>query len=144
MRNLIRSPLDTLEGCYHLPRFIDKTRLNLQQRLPEDYRKSFCHPKGLDSVFLTHFRIAKESLIAVIARAATDEEIGEWFKGAVDDFATRKAAWIEIGPKLGLPGYPMHDVLQWAFKNVYTECHDPAIDTVFKVLDWDEGRSKNA
>ncbi|MCB1078870.1 MAG: DUF5069 domain-containing protein [Verrucomicrobiae bacterium] len=136
----IRSPFEQLVGCYHLPRLIDKVRLHLSDQLPPEYGRAFCHPRGLDGTFLSHFGLSSESMVEAIGQLATDEAVGEWFAGSVEDFADRREAWAVLGPRLGLPGEPMHDVFQWALENVYTECRDPARNTVFQVLDWDEGR----
>ena len=136
----LRSPYAQLEGCCHLPRFIDKTRLHLAGKLPAEYVTSFCHPRGLDGTFLGHFGLEKETIVEAIRQRDDEVEIGRWFAATVEEFTERRAAWQRVAPRLGLPGEPMHDVLQWAVKNVYTECRDPACDTVFKVLDWDEGR----
>jgi hypothetical protein len=129
-----------LEGCYHLPRFIDKTRLHLAGNLAPEYERAYCHPRGLDGTFLGHFGIGKDTIIGAIRDLPNDAEVGTWFVTRVADFEMRRSSWELLAPRLGLPGEPMHDVLLWAMKNVYIECRDPAIDTVFKVLDWDEGR----
>jgi len=136
----LRSPHEQLEGCYHLPRFIDKTRMHLSGGLPPEYVTSFCHPRGLDGTFLGHFGLTKEVIVGAIRDRASDAEIGKWFALTAVDFERRRTAWARLAPRLGLPGEPMHEVLLWAMKNVYPKCHDPACDTVFKVLDWDEGR----
>lgn len=140
----LRSPHAQLEGCSHLPRFIDKTRLHLAGKLPAAYATSFCHPRGLDGTFLGHFGLAPEAIVEAIRQRADEAEIGRWFAATVADFAARREAWQRVAPRLGLPGEPMHEVFLWAMKNVYPECRDPACDTVFKVLDWDEGRAPAA
>jgi hypothetical protein len=137
----IRSPFEMLDGCYHLPRFIDKTRLHLASLLPPEYEKSFCHPRGLDGTFLAHFQIAKNTIIGAVRDRLNDGDMAVWFANEVVDYDVRRASWAVLAPRLGLPGERMHDVLLWALRNVYNGCHDPAIDTVFKVLDWDEGRA---
>lgn len=137
-----RSPFEMLAGCYHLPRFIDKTRLHLVGNFAPAYERAYCHPRGLDATFLGHFGIVKDTILGAIRDRPDDAEVGTWFVRAIADFEIRRSSWELLAPRLGLPGEPMHDVLVWALQNVYSECCDPTIDTVFKVLDWNEGRLK--
>jgi hypothetical protein len=120
---------------------VDKTRLFLLGALPTDYVASYCNPRGLDGVFLGHFAMEKERLIGAIGAAADDTAVGHWLATHVTEFERRRATWVDMAPRLGLPGMPMGDVFAWAKRNVYAHCDDPSCDTVFKLLDWDERRS---
>ena len=137
----IRSPFDKLAGCYYLARLADKIRLELLGQLSEDYRPYLFHPHGADTRFIKFFALEKEELIeAVKASNQNDSVLGNWFgqRTALDE--EKRNRWNELAVNLGKSGYPMFKTLIWAKENLLPKCSDPSIDTVFKAIEWDEGR----
>jgi len=137
----IRSPLEKMAGCYYLARLTDKIRLELVSQLSEDYRPYLFHRHGADTQFMNYFGLAKEELVeAVKATNNDDASMAAWFvqKTAVDE--QKRNAWNELAINLGKQGYPMTKTLIWAKQNLLPHCTDPNIDTVFKAIEWDEGR----
>ena len=137
----IRSPLEKLAGCYYLARLTDKIRLELLGQLSEDYHPYLFHRHGADTQFMNYFGLGKEEIIdAVKASNNDDASMAAWFvqRTAVDE--QKRNAWNELGVNLGKQGYPMAKTLIWAKENLLPHCTDPNIDTVFKAIEWDEGR----
>ncbi len=137
----IRSPLEKMAGCYYLARLTDKIRLELVSQLSEDYRPYLFHRHGADTQFMNYFGLAKEELVeAVKATNNDDASMAAWFvqKTAVDE--QKRNAWNELAINLGKQDYPMAKTLIWAKQNLLPHCTDPNIDTVFKAIEWDEGR----
>lgn len=139
MKN-IRSPFEKLAGCYHLARFVDKIRLHLSDALPEDYQFALFHPKGVDGTFLKHFDLTKEAITQIVQESQNDDPIATWFNTQIPPNDPRRQTWNDIAPNLGKTGYPMTVSFRWAKKKFYTGEHDPSIDTIFKLIDADEGR----
>ena len=77
----LRSPRVKMAGWVHLPRFIDKIRLNEAGRLPSDYQENF--GKGFDGYWLETAGITKEAFIEVVRRSKNDAEIEEWVKSNI-------------------------------------------------------------
>jgi Domain of unknown function (DUF5069) len=141
LSSLLRRPADTLSGVMWLPRFIDKARMHLAGTLPPDYAFAFCHPRGVDGVFLAFFGLEKDDFIEAVKTAGPDDApVAAWFlrqRGATPD---KIAEWNATAPQLGRPGFPMHDVLPWTLRKFYHGPPEHAPDTMFKLLDFDEGR----
>lgn len=137
----IRSPFEQLAGCFYLARFADKIRLELLGQLPGDYGPYLFHPYGVDTKFMTFFSLTKEEMIlAVKASDNEDARLAEWFEQRTQLDEAKRASWNELAVNLGRPGYPMVKTLIWAKENLLGGCNDPDIDTVFKAIEWDEGR----
>lgn len=122
-----------------LPRFIDKARHHFAGSLPPDYQQAFCHPLGVDGVFLGHFKLTKEEILAVVEREESDEAIATWFVGRPESGLEPIKAWNELAPNIGKPGFPGHRSLQWGMKHLYVGCSDPRVDSGFTAIAWDEG-----
>jgi len=71
-----RSPRETMCGWMHLPRFIDKIRLNLAGKLHPDYQPNFC--KGFDGLWLETAGLRSEQFIEVVRHTLTDGEVCDW------------------------------------------------------------------
>ncbi len=71
-----RSPRETMCGWMHLPRFIDKIRLNLAGKLHPDYQPNFC--KGFDGLWLEAAGLKAEQFIDVVRNTITDGEVCDW------------------------------------------------------------------
>ena len=75
----LRSPYDkNLGGLHHLGRMIDKMRLKLAGRLPEDFQRNYGLSVGLDGSLCGFLGIKFEDVEARVAQGGTDEEIAEW------------------------------------------------------------------
>lgn len=122
-----------------LPRFLDKCRLHRRGALPPDYQLPFCHPLGVDGHFLAHFGIAQQEALAAIGAAPDDAAALAWFAAQPDFTAERIAAWNELAPQLGRPGFPGERGFAWARKHFYAACRDPRVDSAFTAIAWDEG-----
>ncbi|MBI3853506.1 MAG: DUF5069 domain-containing protein [Verrucomicrobia bacterium] len=137
----IRSPLEKLAGCNHLARFTDKIRLHLAGKLPEDYQMPLFHERGVDGFFMRHFGLTKEELLEAVQHSNYDDDkMVAWFETRIGNDEQKKKSWNELSVSLGKPGQPMHDTLAWARKKYNFQCDDPNIDSVFKTIEWDEGR----
>jgi hypothetical protein len=85
-----RSPRETMCGWMHLPRFIDKTRLQLAGRLHPDYTANFC--KGFDQLWLETARVSAQQFIDVVRQSITDGEVCDWVLKNVKQPDSVKAA----------------------------------------------------
>jgi len=137
----LRSPFETLAGCHHLARLTDKIRLHLAEQLPEDYQKPLFHPRGVDGFFMNHFGLSKEELLAAVRTSNHDDAaMAVWFESRIGNNEEKKKSWNELAVNLGKPGQPMHETLEWAKKKWNFPGDDPNLDSVFKTIEWDEGR----
>jgi hypothetical protein len=137
----IRSPFEKLAGCYYLARLTDKIRLELQGQLSEDYRPYLFHKHGADTQFIQYFGLTKEQVIDAVKSSNNDDLVmGGWFEQSAGLDEEKRNKWNEFSVNLGKEGHPMARSLAWAKQNFVPHCSDPAIDTVFKAIEWDEGR----
>lgn len=122
-----------------LPRFIDKCRLHLAGELPTDFQLPFCNPLATDGIFLAHFGLVKDEVLAAIGASADDAAVVAWF-AARDGFTAEKiAAWNVLAPQIGKPGQPGERGFAWARKTYYRDNVDPRVDSAFTAIAWDEG-----
>ncbi|HUE36543.1 MAG TPA: DUF5069 domain-containing protein [Candidatus Acidoferrum sp.] len=99
-----RSPRETMDGWYWLPRYVDKIRLHLAGKLHSDYTENF--GKGFDGFWLKAAGVAHEKMIEVVNNCATDGQVCDWVRQNVKKTAAEKAAlWQDIlsRPKAGDP-----------------------------------------
>ena len=137
----IRSPLEKMAGCYYLGRLTDKIRLELAGQLSEDYRPYLFHRHGADTQFMNYFGLTKEELIEAVRSSDNDDaKMAAWFEQRPGLDEEKRKSWNEVAVNLGKQGYPMFKTLIWAKQNLLPHCPDPSIDTVFKAIEWDEGR----
>ena len=137
----IRSPLEKLAGCYYLARLTDKIRLDLLGQLSEDYRPYLFHRHGADTQFMNYFGLVQEEIIeAVKLSHNNDATMAAWFEKRTGVTEEKRNHWNELAVNLGKQGFPMAKTLIWAKENLLPRCSDPNIDTVFKAIEWDEGR----
>ncbi len=122
-----------------LPRFIDKARHHFAGTLAPDYQRAFCSALGVDGAFFTHFALVKEDVLATIQREASDEAIAAWFTARPESNSDRIAAWNDLAPNLGKPGFPGHRTFTWALNKIYAGRPDPRVDSAFTAIAWDEG-----
>ena len=90
---------------------------------------------------MNYFGLAKEELVEVVKVSNHDDAIiAEWFTQKTSLDEGKRNQWNELAVNLGKQGYPMAKTLIWAKENLLPQCKDPNIDTVFKAIEWDEGR----
>jgi Domain of unknown function (DUF5069) len=137
----IRRPQEKLGDCCWLARIVDKVRLFISGGLPEDYAPFFCDRRAMDGIFLRFFGLSKEVLVEAVRQSDGDDRIvEEWFLAQRGVSRDRIEKWNELAPNIGRPGYPGHQILEWAKEHVYTSYPNPAEASAFEVMDLDEGR----
>jgi hypothetical protein len=127
-------PGEKLNGCVWLPRILAKARLWQSGALPQDYAANFCHPKGVDGLFLAHFGMSREDIL--YAAALSDEKVSEWFRSCSS--AERVGQWNQTALNLGRPGYLMAERFPVALATTYKHVESRGLTTVFEVLEADE------
>ena len=92
MNNIIypRSPREMMAGWIYLPRYIDKVRLHLADRLHPDYQPNF--GKGFDGMWLTAAGVTHEKMIEVVKNSITDGEVCDWVRQNVEASPAAKTA----------------------------------------------------
>ena len=73
-----RSPREIMCGWSYLPRFVDKVRLHLAGKLPEDYQPNFC--KGFDNLWLECAGVKAEEFIEMVKNTITDGQVCDWVR----------------------------------------------------------------
>lgn len=86
-----RSPRETMDGWMHLPRYVDKIRLHLADKLHSDYQNNF--GKGFDGMWLAAAGVTHEQFIAVVKASVTDGQVCDWVRQNVTRTAADKAAF---------------------------------------------------
>ncbi len=86
-----RSPREEMCGWMYLPRFIDKIRLNLAEKLHPDYQENFT--KGFDRRWLDAAGIDADAFISVVKNSVTDGEVCDWIRKHVKKTDTEKKAF---------------------------------------------------
>jgi hypothetical protein len=133
------TPHDLLGGCVWLPRIMAKARLLLAGQLPEEFAARFCAANGVDGQFLSYFRLTREAVLA--AAALTDPEVVAWFLALPSAIPERIEEWNRIAENLGRAGFPMAERLPIAKTVVYPHLDTAGIETIFALIDLDEGRA---
>jgi len=141
MRNITRAmnlptPKARLANCVWLPRILAKARLLQRGELPPGYAERFCHPTGVDRLFLNHFHLQREDIVAAAGR--TDEEVAAWFTARPAGRAESIAHWNDTALNLGRPGYPLAERLPIAKTTVYKNVDSTGMTTVFELLEADD------
>jgi len=88
-----RSPRETMDGWSHLPRYIDKIRLQLAGKLHADYQPNF-GTRGFDKAWLDAAGVAHEQMVAVVKNSITDGQVCDWVRTNVKKAASEKAAML--------------------------------------------------
>lgn len=86
---LPRSPREQMDGWNHLPRFLDKVRLHIADRLSPDYSSNFAH-KGFDAEWLKAAGVSAVDFIAAVRDSITDGQVCDWVRNNVKKSATEK------------------------------------------------------
>jgi len=136
-RAKLPGPRKELAGCVWLPRILGKARHWHAGSLPADYAMVFCHPKGVDGLFLAHFGLSREHILA--AATLSEADAGAWFSSRCSP--AQIAAWNLMAVNLGRPGFPMAERLPVALSTTYKNVNPKGLTTVFEVLEADEKRA---
>src|ERR1017187_7739286 len=97
-----RSPHETMDGWMYLPRYIDKIRLHLANKLHADYQENL--GKGFDGMWLKCAGVTHEQMMDVVKKSTTDGEVCDWVRQNVKKSPAEKAAhWADVlsRPKAG-------------------------------------------
>jgi hypothetical protein len=90
-----RSPRETMDGWSYLPRYVDKIRLHLADKLHADYHENL--GKGFDGMWLKAAGITHEQFVAVVKNSLTDGEVYDWVRKNVKKSPSEKAAhWQDV------------------------------------------------
>jgi hypothetical protein len=136
---LLPPPRAKLSGAVWFARIRAKARLLKLGELPPDYAARFCHPTGVDVQFLGFFKLVREDLLAVAS--GDDAAVGDWFLRQPGVSPERIDTWNALAVNLGRPGFPMAERLQIAKATSYAHVASDEIETVFGLLEADEGVS---
>ena len=129
-------PTEKLAGCVWLPRILSKARLLQDGALPANYEARFCHPTGVDGLFLSHFGLNREDIIA--AAKWSDDEVTQWFLSHAGSNQCKIEEWNHTALNLGRPGYPMGERFPVTLATIYKHVADRGLTTIFEVLEEDE------
>lgn len=104
MSNVIfpRSPRETMCGWMHLPRYIDKIRLQLAGQLHADYQPNL--GKGFDGSWLKAAGVSHEQMVALVESSITDGQVADWVRQNVKASEADKQAHAQ-----GMLSYPALD-----------------------------------
>jgi hypothetical protein len=97
-----RSPRETMDGWYHLPRFIDKIRLHLAGKLHADYQENFT--KGFDGQWCKAAGVTPDQMIDVVKRSITDGEVCDWVRQNVKKSTAEKKQFNDFASNYGREG----------------------------------------
>jgi hypothetical protein len=139
----LRSPYDkTLAGLHHLGRMLDKIRLKLAGRLPEDYHRNYGLSVGLDGNLCGFLNVKFEEIEARVAQGGSDEEIAEWiFARGLRPTRAQANVWNEFIRKMGwndrVSGFVAKVKAEGGF-GAHPAC------TTFELIELSEGREPPA
>jgi len=105
--------------------------------LPPEYAARFGHPTGIDGQFLAFFQLTKEQILQ--AGEENDDQVATWFNTLATATAERVTEWNRIALDLGRPGFPMAGRTETALATTYKHLSPRKFETVFEVLEADEG-----
>jgi len=88
-----RSPRETMDGWFYLPRYIDKIRLHLAGQLHPDYQANF--GKGFDGAWLKAAGLTHEQMLELVTNSITDGQVCDWVRQHVRRSAADKDAFRE-------------------------------------------------
>ena len=139
----IRSPYDQLAGCTWLARIVDKVQRDQEGTLSGEYREYLCNPRAMDGLFLHFFDIAPDEFVNNVRQHSTDEDLERWFLGLHGVTPETISQWNDFAVPLGSDGTHSRSKFEAALKTIYSGCDDPAVQTFYDIIDWDEGRFPN-
>lgn len=140
IRNLIRSPRETLGGFCFLPRLIDKVRCYAIGELPKDYHSNLLK-EGMtfDGRFMRFTGLLAGDLRKVILESRTDEEVLSWVRENGQPKTQREIEqWVEEIKK-DRPDKERARVRETFYPEV-AKRWDVSLLSPFDLTDLDEGR----
>ena len=132
-----RSPYEKMDGWVHLPRLIDKIRLQKAGQLHEDYQPNYLN-KGFDLAWFEASGITPEALIEVVTNSITDGQISDWIKANVNKSDSEKKTLQNNLLSYGTHGVLLEKLIQRKAESGLQDRHD--IQCMFQYIDADEGR----
>ncbi len=132
-----RSPREVMAGWVYLPRFVDKVRLHLADKLHTDYQENLT--KGFDGAWLKAAGVTAEQFIAVVKNSVTDGEVCDWVSKNVQKTEAEKAAFRDFILDRGRDGDEIKARLQQRKKDSGLS-HRDDIQTFVDYIDADENR----
>ena len=132
-----RSPYEKMDGWVHLPRLIDKIRLNKAGQLHEDYQPNYLN-KGFDLAWFEASGVASETLSEVVTNSITDGQICDWIKANVNKSDSEKKTLQNNLLSYGTHGVLLEKLIQRKAESGLQDRHD--IQCMFQYIDADEGR----
>lgn len=133
-----KSPTVMVKGMPYFARMLDKIRL-ARGELGTDYENNFGAPFAADGACCAFLQVEHAKLRERVAAGGTDEEIFEWCcENGRRPTKFDLRLWNSFTEKLGWRDFASAP-LQEAKKNLGIE-HRDDIDTIPKLIDYDEGR----
>jgi hypothetical protein len=133
-----RSPLEKMQGWMHLPRLIDKIRLNQAGRLDAGYRENLLK-KGFDRRWLEVAGVDAGQLVEVVAKSITDGEVCDWVAANARCSAREKQEFNEFLANHGREGNELRERLSQRKKEAGMDGRED-IQCSVDFIDADEGR----
>ena len=133
-----RSPRETMDGWMYLPRYVDKIRLHLADKLHADYQENF--GKGFDGLWLKYAGVTHGQMMDVVKHAITDGQVCDWVRQHVKKSPAEKATHAK--DMLSRP-LPDDEAAQARLKMRKEQCngqHRDDVKTFVDVIDLDEKR----
>ena len=127
-----------MHGWMHLPRLVDKIRLDLAGRLPADYRDNLLR-RGFDQRWFEAAGIAPEKLVEVVKNSITDGEVCDWIATHVRKSGKVKEEFNEFLANYGREGDELREKLATRKAEAGMEKRDD-IQCFVDFIDADEGR----
>ena len=99
----LRSPYDkTVGGLHHLGRMLDKIRLQVAGKLPEEFHRNYGLSVGLDGQLCGFLNVKFADVEAKVLAGVLDAEIAEWiFAIGFRPNRSQANVWNEHSRKLG-------------------------------------------
>ncbi|MHB1286414.1 MAG: DUF5069 domain-containing protein [Leptospirales bacterium] len=140
IRDLLRSPRETLGGYVFLPRLIDKVRLYAEKQLPEAYCGNLLKPSpAIDGRFLEFKKIDPEEIRKAILESPDDRSILSWVEqNGVLRSDTEKKDWIRALEQ-DIPNAARIEARSKIYSGVASR-FDLSQINVFDLIDLDEER----
>ncbi len=85
-----RSPRETMDGWFYLPRYVDKLRLHLAGKLHSDYQANL--GKGFDEMWLEAAGVTHPQMLELVKNSITDGQVCDWVRQNVKRTPAQKAA----------------------------------------------------
>lgn len=136
----LRSPAETIGGVVYFGRMVDKIRLHLAGKLPDDYQANL--GKGFDGRCVHFLRVSYQRLVDRVAEGETsdDEALLQWAlnEGRHPD-EEEIEVWNEFMRKRGWKDEASEILAKRKKEGGFSDRAD--IETMFQFIDADEGRA---